>query len=515
MKYDFEEEQLQLTCINLSEEIKKGEDLLNNEDITIFNSSILKIKNSDDYLIASRGWYGNIRSWDGINFIILSLFDKDLKKKKQNILDIDEKTLKDKTKFKKFKEFKKEIVTHGDKLSKGPEDPRLFYHKNEIYILLNDLTPENKRHMFISKINIEKLEYYEKTELCESLSTRFEKNWGPFIHNDKLHMVYDINPLKVFELEDNFTCKQKFSINSEILQKITNTYSELKFHIRNSTNLINLTPNIFLGLGHGVLEYKNSTDINKYLIPLLKDSKYSENDINYFKKFYKLYTGFFYKLNMKKQEITEISPFFQLPNRESKQELIFFPTSIDRDENNYVNISYNVGDNRSYFVKLHLDLINLSLYNKNNIDFLVNHNINLNYYLELIRSTRKLLGFSTKKKDYYKFADVNKVYASLKKKKSKRKPKRKTKRKTIKKFKNKLIYFYMDYCKWCEEFQKIWQQVKKNKSIKFMKINGPKNPKMTKKYNVNSYPTLVKIEGREHKLFEGERTLKNIKEFIK
>ena len=49
----------------------------------------------------------------------------------------------------------------------------------------------------------------------------------------------------------------------------------------------------------------------------------------------------------------------------------------------------------------------------------------------------------------------------------------------------------------------------------FMKINGPKNPKMTKKYNVNSYPTLVKIEGREHKLFEEERTLKNLKEFLK
>ena len=31
---------------------------------------------------------------------------------------------------------------------------------------------------------------------------------------------------------------------------------------------------------------------------------------------------------MEKQEITKISPFFQFPNKESKQELIFFPTSI-------------------------------------------------------------------------------------------------------------------------------------------------------------------------------------------
>tara|TARA_B110000495_G_C23010955_1_gene597927 strand:- start:963 stop:2099 length:1137 start_codon:yes stop_codon:yes gene_type:complete len=105
-----------------------------------------------------------------------------------------------------------------------------------------------------------------------------------------------------------------------------------------------------------------------------------------------------------------MSPFFQLPNQESKQELIFFPTSISLDSDNYVNISYNVGDNRSYFLKLHLDIINVSLYNKENIDFLVNLNINLNYYIELVRNIRKLLGFSTKRKDYYKFGNVNEVF---------------------------------------------------------------------------------------------------------
>ena len=63
---------------------------------------------------------------------------------------------------------------------------------------------------------------------------------------------------------------------------------------------------------------------------------------------------------MNKKRINEISPFFQLPNYESKQELIFFPTSIYLDDNKYVNISYNVGDNRSYFVRLHLDIIKIS-----------------------------------------------------------------------------------------------------------------------------------------------------------
>ena len=57
---------------------------------------------------------------------------------------------------------------------------------------------------------------------------------------------------------------------------------------------------------------------------MIEKSKYSENDKKYFKKFYKLYTGFFYKLDMEKQRVTYISTFFQLPNYESKHEYAYF-----------------------------------------------------------------------------------------------------------------------------------------------------------------------------------------------
>ena len=430
MEYNLDEKKLKLTCINFSDEIVKDEIFLKNKDVTVFNSSILQLENSDDMLISSRGWYGNIRSWDGVNFIILSLFDKDFKKKKQNIIGIDLKALQDKDiNFKEFKEFKesqKNIIAHGDKLLKGPEDPRLFYLNNDIYILINDLTPEDKRHMFVAKVNLDTLNYGKTTELCESLSTKFEKNWGPFIYEDKLHFIYDINPLKIFELEDNFDCELKFNMDNSLLKKVTDSFPDLDFHLRNSTNLISLNQEEYLGLGHGVLDYKNNTDINKYLISLFDNSEYSESDKTYFKKFFKFYTGFFYKLNMKKQEITHITPFFQLPNYESKQELIFFPTSISMDSEKYISISYNVGDNRSYFTKLHLDVINISLYNKDNIDFLVNLNINPNYYIELIRTLRKYLGYSVKKKNYYIFGNTKKTF-SLKKKINK-KSKLKTKK---------------------------------------------------------------------------------------
>jgi hypothetical protein len=424
-------EKLRLTCINLSEEISRGDDFLCNKDVTIFNSSIIQLKNSSNLLIASRGWYGDVRSWSGINFVIISLFNKELKKIKQNILDIDPKAVENKKL--KFKELKDKVISHEESLTVGPEDPRLFYHGKDVYILINELNKKKQRHMFVSKVDIDNLTYGEKIEICKSLSTDFEKNWGPFIYKDKLHMIYDINPLKIFEFDDDFNCKLKMSVKDVLLNKLNKSYPDLQFHIRNSTNLIDIGNDKFLGMGHGVLDYKGNTEINKYLLPSFDSSKYSKEDKEYFKKFFKLYTGFFYKLDMSKNEITEISPFFQLPNYESKNELIFFPTSIYLDERKFVNISYNVGDNRSYYLKLHLDVINISLYEKENIDFQMNHNINQNYYIELVRNIRKILGYPLEKRDYYRFGDVNRIYASRKKRLSnRRKRSKKSKRRTKK-----------------------------------------------------------------------------------
>ena len=44
MKYNLNEDQLKLICINLSDEIKRGDKLLNNKDVTIFNSSVIELK---------------------------------------------------------------------------------------------------------------------------------------------------------------------------------------------------------------------------------------------------------------------------------------------------------------------------------------------------------------------------------------------------------------------------------------------------------------------------------------
>ena len=77
------------------------------------------------------------------------------------------------------------------------------------------------------------------------------------------------------------------------------------------------------------------------------------------------------------------------------------------------------------------------------------------------------------------------------------------------------MYFFRKDCNWCTKFEKIWQKLKKkNKDIKFVKINGPKNKRLKEEYNVKSYPTLILVSEEEKNVFPGKRNYKSVQEFI-
>ena len=431
-------DELELTCISLTDEIKRGNSMLNSKKITIFNSSVMPLKNTNNFLVASRGWYGNVRSWDGLNFIILSIFNHNYKKIDQKIVDIDTDLLKGQ--LLEFKEYKNRIIEHKNAISEGPEDPRLFYYQNEIYILINEIDEIDKdprrRLMYVAKIDSNKLTYKTpKFTLCETLSSNFEKNWGPFTYKNKLHMIYDINPLKIMEVNKDYGCKMIVNKSDKIISRIEKSFGDLHFHMRNSSNLIPFGK-MFLGLGHAVLDYKGDAEINKYLIPALQDSLYDKDDKAYFKRYMKLYLGFFFCLDMNKKEITKLSPFFQLPSQESKQELIFFPTTMYEDNKGFLNISYSLGDNRSYVCKLHSKVVKTSLYDKNNINMHMNYNINTNYYLELLRTLRILNKLSPKNYNKLVNAPLNKSDNNKKNTKKRKKTNKKKRKKSTKRRKN-------------------------------------------------------------------------------
>jgi hypothetical protein len=122
--------------------------------------------------------------------------------------------------------------------------------------------------------------------------------------------------------------------------------------------------------------------------------------------------------------------------------------------------------------------------------------------------------------------EYNREYIEKLKGKSKKKKKKLTKKKDKKKKKKgsskaplKVLYFYKDNCKWCTKFNKTWSLLKKvliNESVSFMKINGPENPRLSSKYKIKIYPTILKIEHGKPVYFESDtRTVNTLKDFIK
>ena len=113
---------------------------------------------------------------------------------------------------------------------------------------------------------------------------------------------------------------------------------------------------------------------------------------------------------------------------------------------------------------------------------------------------------------------IEKLKGQSKKKKKLTKRKRK-KKKGSSKSTIKVLYFYKDNCKWCSQFNKTWSLLKKvliNESVSFMKINGPENPKLSSKYEIKLYPTILKIEHGNPVYFESDnRTANALKDFIK
>ena len=89
-------------------------------------------------------------------------------------------------------------------------------------------------------------------------------------------------------------------------------------------------------------------------------------------------------------------------------------------------------------------------------------------------------------------------------------------KKTTRKKKKTLYYFYMDNCSYCKKFNKTWiRLVKEFKSkLTMKKINGPLHPKLLKKYKVNSFPTII-LENGNNKIYKGDRSYKDLKNFIK
>ena len=81
-----------------------------------------------------------------------------------------------------------------------------------------------------------------------------------------------------------------------------------------------------------------------------------------------------------------------------------------------------------------------------------------------------------------------------------------------------IMYFYMKGCQYCDNFNPIWNKFTKTYKgkVKIQKYERSKVINKLKNYNIESFPTIIKIyEDGTFKKFNDNRTIKNLNKFIK
>lgn len=85
-----------------------------------------------------------------------------------------------------------------------------------------------------------------------------------------------------------------------------------------------------------------------------------------------------------------------------------------------------------------------------------------------------------------------------------------------------LSYYYLPTCGWCKKFNPVWEEftieVNNNKvPVKTVKVDGSdeKNKKLLEKFSINGFPHIQLEKGDEAVIYEGERTVKDLMNFVK
>ena len=116
------------------------------------------------------------------------------------------------------------------------------------------------------------------------------------------------------------------------------------------------------------------------------------------------------------------------------------------------------------------------------------------------------------KKPKLKKSKTNKIKKT--KMKKEKKSKTNSKQKKMNKPFMELLYFHMDGCGFCNKFEPIWESLKKKlKGINLVKINGPQNKKLARKFKVTGYPTIILIKGKYNIVYQGKRDVNSLIKF--
>jgi hypothetical protein len=194
---------------------------------------------------------------------------------------------------------------------------------------------------------------------CPEVQKAFEKNWSIFQRGGEWRILYKLSPLESISTKGDTVfdgiAKQKVHPKS-ILDDIVETFKRVmgyNVEVRNRTSPVGIGNDKYLCLGGLVVDWqKTDSTVNNLLVPGIAsgESDYSDDDrLFWSEKYIKLYLSFFFVFRVRGSEISveAISSFFQLPSKESPDDLVVFPTTLSVREKSVI-VTYGVADDRSY-----------------------------------------------------------------------------------------------------------------------------------------------------------------------
>lgn len=85
------------------------------------------------------------------------------------------------------------ILQEQPMCSQGLEDIRVLLHNNIVYVSGNSLSSSKRKHyndVFLAQLDLEMPTIYKFKGLVSPTEDRVEKNWIPFVHQDKIVGIY-------------------------------------------------------------------------------------------------------------------------------------------------------------------------------------------------------------------------------------------------------------------------------------------------------------------------------------
>jgi hypothetical protein len=142
------------------------------------------------------------------------------------------------------------VPTHSQFLmAPGPEDPRALIHNGEVLVLFNHQYRNDDRRMIIYNHAQKRLSELRVAGLTQ---TRAEKNWMPFTHQGRLHLIYQATPLIIIACDlPSGDCECVVPVGG---CKDTKGSSQ-KIYSRGGTPMTQVAPNLFFGLLHSTYRF--------------------------------------------------------------------------------------------------------------------------------------------------------------------------------------------------------------------------------------------------------------------